>query len=135
MAFYEWSDQLSVEVGKMDEQHKVLVSLINELHEAMKAGMGKETTGKTLKRLLEYTKTHFAAEETLMRQHSYPGLDEQKAEHAKLIQKVLDFDRDYNAGKITLTMEVMAFLKQWLNDHIGNTDKKYGPYLNSKGIS
>ncbi len=135
MAFFEWSDQLSVKVGKMDEQHKVLMSLINELHEAMKTGMGKEATGKTLKRLIEYTKTHFATEEALMRQHGYPGLDLQKAEHAKLTQQVLDFDKDYNAGKITLTMEVMAFLKQWLNDHIGNTDKKYGPYLNSKGIS
>ncbi len=135
MAFFEWSDQLSVKVGKMDEQHKVLMSLINELHDAMKAGMGKEVTGKTLKRLSEYTKTHFADEEALMRQHGYSGLNEQKTEHAKLTQQVLDFDKDYNAGKITLTMEVMAFLKKWLNDHIGNTDKKYGPYLNSKGIS
>jgi hemerythrin len=134
MAFFEWSDQLSVKVGKMDEQHKVLVSLINELHEAMKAGIGKEATGKTLKRLIEYTKTHFADEEALMRQHGYQGLDVQKAEHAKLTQQVLDFNKDYTAGKITLTMEVMSFLKRWLNEHIANTDKKYGPYLNGKGI-
>jgi hemerythrin len=32
------------------------------------------------------------------------------------------------------SMEVMEFLKNWLNDHILGTDKKYGPHLASKGV-
>ena len=34
-----------------------------------------------------------------------------------------------------MTVEVMNFLKDWLSNHIQTSDKKYGPFLNSKGVA
>ena len=48
MAMITWSDNLSVNVGEIDMQHKKLVVMINELYDAMKIGKGKETVQKEL---------------------------------------------------------------------------------------
>ena len=50
----------------MDEQHKKLFSLLDELGTAMLAGTVRETFGKILRGLAEYAKTHFAQEELLL---------------------------------------------------------------------
>lgn len=129
-----WSDNLSVNVAEMDRQHKKLVDLINELFDAMSAGRGKEVMGKILEDLTEYTKTHFASEERLMQTHEYPELPTQKSEHTALTRQVMELQEKFEGGSISITLETMKFLKDWLQNHIMQNDKKYGPYLNSKGI-
>lgn len=133
MALIEWSNNLSVSVGAMDDQHKKLIKLINDLHEAMKAGKGKDAMSKTLVELINYTKTHFADEEKYMTQFKYPDLDKQKAAHAAFIKKVMDTQKAMNEGQ-NVTIDVMNFLKSWLTEHIAGMDKKYGPVFNQNGI-
>ncbi len=134
MSLITWSDNYSVKVSTIDNQHKKLVEIINNLHDAMKTGKGKEAIGKTLNELVSYTKYHFSAEEEMMKKHNYPGFIAHKREHDLLTQKVVDFENDFRAGKSLLTLEVMNFLKKWLVDHILNTDKQYVPTLASNGI-
>ena len=67
-------------VPSLDEQHKNLISLVNKLNDAMKSGRGKDVLGDILAKLVNYTKTHFAAEEQLMRMHSYPDLASHQVE-------------------------------------------------------
>jgi hemerythrin len=135
MAFFTWDDKYSVGVREMDSQHKTLIDLLNELFEAMNANRSKEILGATLSKLVNYTKTHFAAEERLMEQHNYPDLAAQKREHVALTDKVIAFKQDFDAGKVSMSVQLTSFLKSWLVDHIAGADKKYGPYLNSKGVS
>ena len=135
MAFFAWDNKYSVGVREMDSQHKILVDLLNELFEAMNANRSKEILGSTLNKLINYTKTHFAAEEKLMEQYSYPDLAAQKREHIALTNKVVAFKQDFEAGKVSMTVQLTSFLKSWLVDHIAGADKKYGPFFNAKGLS
>ena len=135
MALITWSNDLSVNIKEFDEEHKKLINMINDLHSAMGLGKGKEIIRQVLVRLVDYTKTHFAAEEQLMRKNEYPGYLSHKALHDELTKQVEDLQSKFQEGRMLVTVQVMNFLKDWLSNHIQNTDKKYGPYLNRKGIA
>ncbi len=132
MAFMEWSDRLITGVKEADEQHKKLISLVNDLYDAMKQGKGKEVIDKTLDELARYASYHFTTEETLMSKYGFPELANHKREHEDFKVKIKEFMDKKAKGEITLTMEVMSFLKEWLVKHIMGTDKKYGPFLTQK---
>ena len=131
----EWSPAFSVKVRKFDDQHKKLVVLVNQLHDAMKAGQGNAILGVVLQSLISYTATHFKEEEQVMQANGYPDLARHKDMHQKLVSQVLDLQKKFQAGGDVLTMTVLSFLKDWLVSHIQGEDKKYGVFLNAKGIS
>ena len=66
MAFFDWKENYSVGIAKLDDQHKKLVSFLNDLYSAMKAGKGTDVLDEVLKGMVAYTKTHFVTEENLM---------------------------------------------------------------------
>ena len=135
MPILTWSPKYSVGVASIDEEHKKLIALINELHDAMIAGRGKDVVGKVLDGLVDYTKKHFALEERLFAQTGYPAAAEHKRAHDELTQQVVEIQEKFRSGKtITISMEVMNFLKDWLVDHILGTDQQYTAHFNSKGI-
>ncbi len=135
MAIMEWNPTFSVKIKKFDDQHKKLVELLNQLHDAMKAGQGNAMLGPVLQSLINYTATHFKDEEQVMQANGYPELAAHKAEHEKLVKQVLDLQKQFQSGSSVLTLTVMSFLKDWLVKHIQGMDKKYGVFLNAKGIS
>lgn len=135
MALIQWNDEYSVRVKEIDQQHMKLVELINELHRAMKEARGKEVVGKILTDLISYTKFHFTAEERLMKLNNYPDYLNHKLEHENLTQKVLAYRDQYAEGKLSLPIEVIQFLKDWLLKHILGSDKKYSPYLADKPVN
>ena len=136
MALFEWNSAFSVKVRKFDDQHKKLIDLINQLHDAMKAGEGDNVLGSVLRSLVDYTATHFDEEIKMMQANGYPDLAKHKAEHDKFVSQVLDIQKKFaSAGNALLTLSTLSFLKDWLVKHIQGEDKKYGPFLNAKGIS
>lgn len=134
MALINWDDSLSVNVGEIDQQHKMLVAMINELNDAMRMGKGKDVIGKIINSLFGYTATHFKTEEKYFAQFGYPDTDNHKKEHAAFVQKVMDFKDGFEKKKLSLTIEVMDFLSNWLKNHIKTTDKKYSQLFNEKGL-
>ena len=133
MPIFTWNDSYSVSVAAMDNQHKKIFDLINQLHNAMSTGKGKEIIGSVLEEMLNYTKTHFTAEEKVLEKYNYPGLAEQKKQHAIYIQKVTEMQEKAKSGTLTLSLEASQFLKDWLLNHILVIDKKYAEFLNTKG--
>ena len=129
-----WKEEYSVNITEIDDQHKMLISMVNEMHEAMKKGESKEILGPILDRLVQYTKEHFAREESIMEENGYPEFKEHKEKHNKMTQKVLSLQHDYHNDKFHLSFEVSKFLQEWLNKHILGTDKKYTAYLNTQGV-
>jgi hemerythrin len=132
MPLITWNDALSVKVEEIDAQHCRLVELANQLHDAMIQGKGRDVMGRVLVGLLEYTRTHFTAEERIMIAQAYPGYRQQKAAHEALLQQVVDLRMKFLEGEAVMTMEVMKFLKAWLTDHIQEMDKQLGLYLNAR---
>ncbi len=135
MPFFTWNPSYSVGVKEMDNQHQAMIDIINRLHEAMRTGKGSQEAGTIVTEMINYAKFHFAAEEKILADHSYPGHLSQKTKHNGFLKKALDFQDQYQKGKIGLSIEILNFLKDWWGGHILGDDQKYGPYLNQKGIS
>lgn len=127
----EWNNGYSVGVAEMDEQHKQLVKLLNDLYAAMQTQKSSEAIGKVLNKLISYTEKHFSDEEEFMKKYSFPGLGSQMKEHTAFTDKVLKFKSDYDAGRTSMSVSITSFLKDWLLNHISISDKKYGEYVNN----
>jgi hemerythrin len=132
---FEWKPQYSVEIGSIDGQHQNLFRVARELYAAMSTGRGKNAMATILDRLVQYTAVHFAHEERLMRLHDYPDLDAHRAEHEALTRRVLEFQADFQAGRVAMTVQVLQFLREWLEKHIAGSDQKYAPFLRNKAVA
>ena len=127
-----WSPRLSTSIETIDAQHRELVRLINLLHKAMRLQKGTGEVGGILRKLTEYTVSHFAYEEELFARYGYPESRGHQKVHTELVARVAGFQKDFEAGRATVTMDLMDFLKDWLNTHILKTDMAYAPFLKEK---
>lgn len=134
MALITWDEKYSVGVSELDNQHKQLVAILNDLYDAMQAQKANDVIGTIITKLVNYTKTHFTTEERYMTQYAYPDLASQKREHEAFTKKVMDFKESFDSGRTSLSVSVTSFVKDWLISHISGSDRKYGPFLNSKGV-
>lgn len=136
MAWMEWTPKYSVKVVKIDDQHKKLIGIINELYEVLSIeGSKKEAINNVIEELLDYTRYHFSAEEELMKKFSYPHYPQHKPEHDNFVMKVAGFQDEYRQGRIlVLNFEVIRFLRDWLFNHILTVDKQYSSFFNQQGV-
>ncbi len=134
MACLQWSDDLRVGVADVDEQHRRLFALMNDLHSAMLRGQGKAVLGSTIDGLFDYTKTHFATEEAYFEAFGYPASATHKAQHLAFVQQVAEFKQGFDEDRLMMSIDVMDFLSDWLVNHIQGSDKAFGPYLNERGV-
>ncbi len=130
MALLEWSSKYSVGVEEMDRQHRVLFNLLNDLHSAMLSGKAKDATGELLRKLVDYTRKHFAAEETMLTAAGYTGISSHKMKHRDLVKQVDDYVARYQRGDATVNVQLMNFLRDWLAHHIQQTDCDYSTTVN-----
>ena len=93
MPLMQWNDKLSTGVATVDNDHKKLVAMVNELYDGVVAGHGKDVVGKVLDGLISYTAEHFAREERYFAQSNYPDAVAHKKEHADLVKQVLEVYR------------------------------------------
>ncbi len=131
---FTWTDDLALGIPSIDAQHKRLVELINMLHTAMKQRSGKDALVRVVEELKKYTVTHFKYEEDLFDKHHYPETKGHVVQHEKFVETVLDFEEGLRSGKVTVTMDVMRFLKDWLMKHINGTDRLYSHFLQERGV-
>lgn len=134
MALMDWKNEYSVDIQSIDKQHKKLFDMVNQLHDAMKSGVGAKLVPVILNSLVSYTRDHFADEEKFMRQAAYPAYANHKVEHDKLTSEVVKLVQDMEAGRAAMSMQLLDFLKDWLQKHILNTDKQYSRQLQAAGV-
>lgn len=132
MPFAEFSDDLRTGHEDIDRQHAALFETVNRLHEAMRSNSSRQIQGEILAFLRSYTVEHFEAEESLMRENSYPELAAHQALHDDLVLQVKELEEKYAAGSMTLSIMTMHFLKDWLTNHIREQDQKIAEYLRQK---
>lgn len=134
MPLIQWSSNLSVGIPSIDEQHKKLVEMINQLHDAMRSGKGHMEVLATAESMIAYTQTHFAAEEKMLNQIGYPDFSRHKSIHTALTRQVEEIQNKARAGQLGLSIQVSNFLKEWLTNHIQGEDMKYKTLASQKGI-
>jgi len=135
MGMFEWQQKFSVGITSIDGQHQNLFRIAGELEAAMKEGKGRQAVGGILDRLIQYTAVHFSHEERLMQQFGYPDYSAHKAEHDALTKKVIALQKDYHDRQMAITVELLQFLKDWLEHHISQSDQRYSPFLKAKAVA
>jgi len=123
-----WTDELSVGIPELDEQHRRLIDLLNEFYDAIERGDDEQGIRKLVEGLEEYTVFHFCAEEEFLIEINYPDLENHQKAHQILISEVRSAQARYQNGDRKAIRELSAFTLAWLYSHILKVDKKYGDY-------
>lgn len=132
MTFMLWSDDFSVEISEIDEQHKWLFGATNRLHdETTKEVHSRKVIGEIIEGLMDYTINHFIMEEELFQRYAYPQAQAHKALHDKFTASIMHTLTEFENGA-DVEAEVLDTLKNWLVQHILKTDTAYVPFLKEK---
>lgn len=129
MELFKWDESLSLGIRELDDQHKKFISYVNKLNNIIARGKTDNLLAPLFYELFEYSQIHFRLEEKLMSDHNYPLLEEHKKEHQDLSKELDKLYDKYNHKVINVTSEMMVFLKNWLINHITDSDMKFKPYL------
>lgn len=135
MAFLSWTPDLSVGITEIDNQHKKLFETINHFYEGLaNPADNKKAIGELITAVKDYTVYHFKTEESYLEKFHYPETPKQKQLHREFIAKIDDVKSRFDSGKMVISMEITAFLKDWITSHIKLEDMKYRPCLQSNGM-
>jgi hemerythrin len=124
---------MCINVRQFDDQHKKLVEMIQRLNGAMKTGEGQKVISDILNDLVTYAETHLSQEEKFLQQNNYPDFAAHKQIHDDLRKKLGETIVEFEQGR-AVPAAIMNFLSDWLLGHIMKVDKKYGEFMNKKGI-
>ena len=117
-------------IWEIDEQHKQLVSYLDRLLSWIAKGYGLAATFDAFEALFVYTQTHFQFEEKLLRDHSYPKLDEHIEEHQAIIAHLKQLKAELEAGE-DVADELAKTLREWVLKHIDVEDIDYAKFFDS----
>ncbi len=129
-----WRDSFSIHVAKMDGHHKRLIDIANTIMEHLHNGSEREAISNAFDALVDYTRYHFAAEEKLMVLYSYSGADGHSKRHSELIRQVIEYKERVLGGDLSAKAGFPNFMEHWLVRHVLDEDRKYGAFLNDKGV-
>lgn len=122
-----WNYSVSVNNFDMDEHHRNLFSLINQIFKSLKQKSSNDVVIQLFKELKDYTMYHFSEEEKFMERLSFPELAIQKEAHSKFLKQVDEYVNSFVSGE-KIGAEIAVTLYDWLNTHIAIMDKKYADY-------
>ncbi len=126
-----WSEALSVGVELIDEEHKLLFNIYNELVTALRSGQPLTVAKRAVEALADYATYHFSHEEELMATYRYPEMDAHRREHDKLTGRLMEIDQNLGRGKANIT-DVVEFANILVNSHVLLTDIKLAKFLSAK---
>ena len=130
-----WTDDLSVGIKIIDEQHLKLINYINTLDNLLQSGESQSLLYNVIFGLEMYVAIHFATEEKLMAAYNYQDSTAHRAEHRQFILAVRKFRVNSDAGNAKISEDIHTFLNKWLMNHILKTDKELGNGLIKKGVA
>ncbi|MDP2785603.1 MAG: bacteriohemerythrin [Sulfurimicrobium sp.] len=117
-----WDASLSVGIPTIDEHHRYLFDLINDLHRVVAKKLGSREVGRVLNALGQYTHVHFRAEEKMMVHYGFTALDRQCHQHHRFEQKLMEFNAELRVNPLTAQFDILTYLRDWLVKHIRHED-------------
>ena len=133
-SYFEWLESYSVGVSELDDDHKVMVSLVNDLVILVNGGETDRGMGDILERLMDYTVFHFGREERLFEETNYPESDTHRRSHDRFVRRLVEFHMNHRK-KTLKASDLATFLMDWLITHIQHEDKRYTAHFKINGIS
>ncbi|MEW5814481.1 MAG: bacteriohemerythrin [Spirochaetota bacterium] len=130
-----WEEKFSVHVKEIDDQHKKLFAMINELIKAKEEGRDSEIIGHVLFEMVNYLDIHFKTEEKYMVEFGYAEYKSHLRQHSEFVQKTLEFGKKYRGKKDELSDEVLSFLIDWVIEHVLNSDSRYSDCFIAHGLA
>jgi hemerythrin-like metal-binding protein len=129
-----WNDTLMVGVELIDDQHQILVDMLNELNNKLSENIGRAVLQNIVHDLMSYAVYHFDTEEEIMLENQYPAKDFQAHlhEHGEFAKKVAGLNQDLQQGKMISREDLLAFLNGWLVKHILEIDMQIGKFMKEK---
>ena len=134
MSLLRWKDEYLTQVEEIDNQHRRLFDLVNDIYDMMRLGRGQESVVEGLTELFEFTRFHFGTEEKFMGESDFGGTEAHIAEHARLLDQISNLRIEVREGRIVLSMNEMYFLKDWLLVHFQGPDKGLAHHLITRAI-
>lgn len=130
-----WDRSMSVGVRQIDDQHRRLLEMCSSLSQAMIESRGQDELVKLMHNLVNYSLEHFTTEEKLMEQISYPELEQHRSKHQEFKTRILEFNDEHKKGNVFLTSQVLAFLRDWIINHILDEDFRCKPHYEKAGLT
>lgn len=127
--FFEFTPELHTGFHEQDRQHQKLIDLINAVYTALSSGSSKATLEQVIDELINYTETHFEWENVLMKKLGFSAVEGHMSMHKKFVDEVIEFKHRLTSGGQVMGVNVMAFLKDWLEGHIMKTDVVLAKFL------
>lgn len=139
MPLIQWTTTMSVGLDELDEDHKLLISVINQLDRNTDAEPRSDVIRQCLMQLRRYAEFHFAREEKVMTACKFPGIGVQESEHRDFIKRIKDVTERFDAGPENaanvVNRELLDFLRDWLTHHIMIEDMAYRPYVERSTVA
>lgn len=124
-----WTDSHSVDVPAIDDDHRALVTIINDLYEAIQVGCPRRILGRILSRLADYAGQHFTREEQIMRHLSYPDLAEHLRQHEELIGRLSQIVFEFETDQSSVAIHMIDLLRDWFEEHVEQHDAAFGRFV------
>ncbi len=135
---FKWRDEFSVNVESVDLQHKELFRIGNMLYDVISIKDDVDSYDEIvmiLQEMKDYAVYHFHYEEKLMKENGYPGFEKHKKQHDAFVEKINSIDEgDIDRKQQKVSMDLVIFIANWIENHILKTDMEYRDFLNEKGI-
>lgn len=119
-----WDDSLNVGIDVIDEHHRYLFDLINDLHTVIRKKRGARDVARLIKSLDVYAKIHFRAEEQMMQHYGYEETDQQLRQHHLFENKLGEFYEELHENPLVAQYDALSYLYHWLVRHIQVEDAK-----------
>ncbi|MBF0203930.1 MAG: hemerythrin family protein [Desulfamplus sp.] len=126
----EWEPSLSVDIPEIDELQNRMFVLFNGLinHREQDDEVARDSASLVTE-LTEYSRYYFSKEEEYLRKCGYPDIDSHSKEHRQFIKNTINLRRQVAEDKKNLSYDTVSNLKDWLVNHILNTDHLYVPFV------
>ena len=126
----KWDNKLKTGYKRIDDQHKELVDIINDLYNVgVNGDLNNEETrtsfNSIIRRTIDYATYHFGCEEKIMSAINYSQAKDHISKHRSFSLKVVDEINKYEQGNALVMEDFINFLKNWLLNHILIEDKKF----------
>lgn len=124
MSKIEWNQNFSIAIEELDEEHQILINIVNQLCDAMRSKQSKSALPEILKKLREYIEFHHDHEETYMKNSKYPHFDKHHQDHLEFDATIQSLSKLHGIDLLH-AKTLLNTLYDWIINHICQTDKEF----------